>query len=78
MSYLVIYIVDNCETCNRVVDSAKALSNNYPNVQLKIRNIKESKSKLSIVPAVFINNNLFCYGDFDNNKLIEVITKQSS
>jgi hypothetical protein len=78
MSYLVIYIVDNCETCNRVVDSAKSLSNNYPNVQLKIRNIKESKSKLSIVPAVFINNNLFCYGDFDKNKLIEVITKQTS
>jgi len=75
MIYLIVYIVNDCETCNRVVSSAKKVTASLPNVELQIKNISELNKSLAIVPAVFINNNLFCYGDFDNKKLIETLDK---
>jgi len=77
MIQLVIYIADNCDTCQRVVDSATRLSYNLPYVKLLVKNIKEYRSNASIVPAVFVNQNLFCYGDFDNHKLLEMISEQN-
>lgn len=76
MIYLVIYTAENCSTCQRVVKSAKELISNSPNVELTIKNIKDTNKKLTIVPAVFINQNLFCYGDIDKQKLTELIRKQ--
>ena len=76
MIYLVIYTAENCPTCQRVVESAKELANGVPNVELTIKNIKDCDRKITIVPAVFINQNLFCYGDFDKQKLSELIRKQ--
>ena len=76
MIYLVIYTAANCPTCQRVVESAKQLTTNAPNVELTIKNVKDCDRKITIVPAVFINQNLFCYGDFDRQKLSELIKKQ--
>lgn len=76
MIYLVIYTAENCPICQRVVKSAKELISNSLNVELTIKNIKDTNKKLTIVPAVFINQNLFCYGDIDKQKLTELIRKQ--
>ncbi len=75
MNFIVIYVADNCTTCDRVISSAKTISSTYPNVELKIKNYKETKKNLTIVPAIFLNQNLFCYGDFDKQKLIQVISR---
>ena len=76
MTYLVIYISDNCQSCRRVVDVAEqfALTNN--NISLEVKNIEECERNVSIVPAVFIDDNLYCYGDFDSYKLNKFIKKK--
>ena len=76
MIYLVIYTADNCPSCIRVISSVKKITKNFPNVDLKIKNIREADRKITIVPAVYVNQDLFCYGDIDNEKLISLIQKQ--
>lgn len=75
MIYLIVYIVNDCETCNRVVTSARKAIVNLPKVELKVKNINELNKNLAIVPAVFINNHLYCYGDFDSKKLLETLNQ---
>ena len=77
MTYLEIYISENCETCNRVVLFAEQFSKIYSNINLKIININQSEKSLSIVPAIFINQKLFCYGEFDKNKILEEISRKN-
>ena len=76
MVYLVVYVADECEACKRVILLAETITSNYPNVNLDIKNINLTNKKLTIVPAVFVNENLFCYGEFDKSKLSEVISNQ--
>lgn len=78
MICLVIYTSENCPTCQRVVESAEELTCNNPNVNLIIKNIKDSDRNISVVPAIFINQNLICYGDFDKQKLSSLIRKQKN
>ena len=40
------------------------------NVVFQEVNVKDSEKNISIVPAVFINEELYCYGDFDDQKLL--------
>jgi len=77
MDFLIIYVADNCKTCSRVITAAKSAVYNYPNLTLKIKNIKDVKRRITIVPAVYLNNSLFCYGEFDKAKLIEHILEET-
>lgn len=74
MIYLLIYITDNCKSCEKVVNSTKKIVNNYSNVSLQVLNIEESLKPISIVPAIYINNELFSYGELDENRLISIIS----
>jgi hypothetical protein len=57
----------------------KKIVNNYSNIHLQVLNINESKKPISIVPAIYVDNELFCYGEIDNNKLKKIIySKQSN
>ena len=73
MIYIVIYTAENCSTCERVVSSVKSITQEFSNTELKIKNISEHKGKTLIVPAVFVNNRLFCYGELTKEKLLKQI-----
>ena len=74
MIYIVVYITENCTACARVVASAQNIVDKFSTTKLKVKNISELNTKCQIAPAVFINDRLFCYGEFDKRKLIEQIT----
>lgn len=70
---MIIYVSDNCSTCTRVVSLAKKIANEHNNVNVQVKNITDLNGKITISPAIFVNNELFCYGDFDLQKLKDKI-----
>lgn len=73
MVSVVIYISNNCSACKRAVSKVKSISKEYNNLSYEIKNIKHSDKKIFVVPAIFINNELFCYGEFETKTLQHII-----
>ncbi len=76
MVSIVVYITEKCEACKRVVTQVDSISKKNKNFSYKIDNIKDSNKKVVVVPAVFVENELFCYGEFENKSLLKFITKK--
>ena len=67
---LTLYITDGCPTCKKVKNDLTVFVRDKKNIRLKIEDIQSSKPKhCVIVPALFINNDLYSYGEVDMNKL---------
>ena len=64
MLNLEIYVTKNCPSCSRVLRNAHSFIRRNPQITLKITDIFNSRKRISIVPAVFLNENLICYGEF--------------
>lgn len=75
MICLTVCITEKCSVCSRVAFSVKRIVQKYSFIKCQIKNVDELNMKCSIVPAVFINNELYCYGEFDDKKLLEYIFK---
>ena len=69
MIKLCVYVTNNCAACKRVVALLKEYTAAENNVQLKIINVKDSTKKVSIVPAVFLNDELYSFGDINKSDL---------
>ena len=69
MIKLCVYVTNNCAACKRVVALLKEYTAAENNVQLKIINVKDSTKKVSIVPAVFLNDKLYSFGDINKSDL---------
>ncbi len=78
MVYLSIYVSDNCRSCEKVVNSTKKIIHKFRNVHFQVLNINECKKFISIVPAIYVDNELFCYGEIDDNKLSKFISAKQS
>lgn len=69
---LTLIVSDHCSACNRamkVLERIK-LSNPHITTQVIYADSYEGK-KVSITPALFIDQNLYCYGDIDESKLLK-------
>ena len=76
---LTLIVADNCNSGTEVETKLKNILKNRPHMRLEIRNIMNSKSSIvSIVPALFIENDLFSYGDFEKNRLLSYIETRIS
>ena len=74
---LKLVIAENCPACLRAKQQLKDFHEANPDLKLSIEKITEfKKQKLSIVPALFINDELFAYGEIDSNKLTEIINQK--
>jgi predicted thioredoxin/glutaredoxin len=71
MIYLIIYVSDNCSASKKVVAAAKEVTNNLNFVNVRVKNLAELNGKIIISPAVFLNNELFCYGEIDQQNLLK-------
>ncbi|KAB2846009.1 MAG: hypothetical protein F9K45_02780 [Melioribacteraceae bacterium] len=72
---LTLVINDNCKSCVRAEKDLQDLAVQYPSILLRIVNINSFyEKKVAITPALFLNEELFSYGDIDKSKLIAIIT----
>lgn len=71
---LKLYIVYNCPTCLRAIETLKDLVDLNNSLKLEIVDISNLlNSHIQIVPALYLNENLFCYGDIDIERLKKFI-----
>ena len=70
---LKLVISDDCQSCSRTKTILSDFVKQNPGIDFKIEDLKESNEKnLFIVPALFINGELFSYGDLDKKQLAEI------
>ncbi len=69
---ITLFITDNCLSCQRVKNQLKKLLRDRKEINLLIEDIKKVNSNgVIIAPALFIDDELYTYGDLDEEKFIE-------
>jgi len=69
---ITLFITDNCLSCQRVENQIKKLLRDRKEINLLIEDIKKVNSNgIIIAPAVFVNDELYSYGDLDEDKFLE-------
>ena len=70
---LKLVISDDCHSCSRTRIVLSHFVKQNPEIDFKIEDLKESNEKnLFIVPALFVNGELFTYGDISEKQLAEI------
>jgi len=64
-----VYVANNCPACKRAVAILQSFSYYNSGVELIVINIENSKAPVTIVPAVYLNDELYCFGEIDKSKL---------
>jgi len=73
---LTLVVTKNCTACKRVEAQLKQLISKKGNLNLIVTDINNFKKRgIVIVPALFIEDELFCYGDVNEAKLISKVAK---
>ena len=76
---LTLFITDNCGACKRVQKQVTDLVKDNLNIKLQIENIKDFSDKnLLIVPALYIEDELYAYGDINEKKLLKKIKSKEN
>lgn len=74
---LTLIVKDNCNACLRVEKALIKLADKRKEIILTVINIKDlPQPKTQICPALFVNQELYSYGDFNEDKLIAYLQKQ--
>ncbi|MEG8990541.1 hypothetical protein VJY32_12295 [Ignavibacteria bacterium 4148-Me] len=67
---LTLIISDNCDACERAKKVIEKIRNTHPKITTETIHIDSYKGKkVTITPALFIDQMLFCYGDIDEISL---------
>lgn len=75
--HLTLIIKDNCTACSRAEKVLNKLARRRKEIILSVINIKDLPNpKTQICPALFVNQELYSYGDFNEDKLIAYLQKQ--
>ena len=71
---ITLLISEDCPACERALTALSKLKLNGKKLSFVITDIAESSvSVIPIVPALFIDDKLFSYGDINTDKLSEYI-----
>ena len=69
---ITLFITDNCLSCQRVENQIKKLLRDRKEINFLVEDIKKVNSNgIIIAPAVFVNDELYSYGDLDEDKFLE-------
>jgi hypothetical protein len=68
---LTLIVKNNCDACTRVVRVIRNLAKRKKDISLSVINIKDIEKPITpIVPALFVNQELYSYGDINEEKLL--------
>jgi predicted thioredoxin/glutaredoxin len=76
---ITLFVTKRCDSCDRVRAILEKVITKGNGLKLCIEDIKTAGSKgIVIVPALFIEDELYAYGDIDEEKLLERLQIHSS
>ncbi len=69
---LTLYITPHCGACIKVEKDLTNIAAANSDISLSVFDInKKRPPHIVIVPALFLDNELYCYGEFDTSKLLQ-------
>ncbi|MBK6913331.1 MAG: thioredoxin family protein [Ignavibacteriales bacterium] len=73
---LTLFVTENCTSCEKVEKKIRNIANQNSNISYHVDHINRVKQKgIFIAPALFIQDELYAYGDFDSGKLLKRISE---
>jgi glutaredoxin len=72
-----LYVANNCTACIRAENQLNAFISSRKNLAMSVTNIKKTVKNVPIVPALFVDEILFAYGDFDLERLETYINRKN-
>ncbi len=71
---LTLFITEKCRACARVQKQVADIIKRNDKLNLQVENIKDyPQNNLLIVPALYIEDELYAYGDINENRLLKRI-----
>jgi predicted thioredoxin/glutaredoxin len=68
---ITLFVTNRCAACDRVRTAVENMLNKKDGIKLHVEDIRKARSKgIVIVPALFIEDELYAYGDIDEEKLL--------
>ncbi len=75
---ITLFVTKKCESCDRAKELLGKITKEKKGLKLYVENIKTTSSKgIVIVPELFIEDELFAYGDIDEDNFLERILSHS-
>jgi len=69
---ITLFVTERCSACDRVKSILEKLTTEREDIMIYIEDIRKVRSKgIVIVPALFIEDELYAYGDIDEEKFLE-------
>jgi len=74
---LTLIVKNNCDGCTRVEGVIKNIAKGKKEILLSVINIKDIEKPITpIVPALFVNQELYSYGDINEGKLLVYLKEE--
>jgi len=71
---ITLFVTKNCPACKRVRSQVELLLGNRKDINITIEDLQETRPEgIVIAPALFINDELYSYGEIDEVKFLERI-----
>ncbi len=69
---ITLFVTKNCPACKRVKAQVEWLLGNRKDINLTVEDLQETRPEgIVIVPALFIDDELYSYGEIDEVKFLE-------
>ena len=69
---ITLFVTKNCPACKRVKSQVEWLLVNRKDINITIEDLQETRPEgIVIVPALFIDHELYSYGEIDEVKFME-------
>ena len=69
---ITLFVTKNCPACKRVRSQVELLLGNRKDINITIEDLRQTRPEgIVIVPALFINDELYSYGEIDEVKFME-------
>ena len=69
---ITLFVTKNCPACRRVKSQIELLLGNRKNINITIEDLQQTRPEgIVIVPALFIDDELYSYGEIDEMKFME-------
>jgi glutaredoxin len=76
---ITLFVTNNCSTCKRVKSQVEWLLGNRNDINITIKDLQKTRPEgIVIVPALFIDDELYSYGEIDEEKFLEYLQIYSS